>query len=146
MAEGFMWQAITENRVAERIACDSAGLIGYHAGSPPDQRAQKMMRSLGIDISGQRSRPLVDADLSVFDYLVAMDEGHHQALLDACSGASEDSAPRIVRMLDFVEGYGSEVPDPYYGEYDGFVEVAEMLQPAIRALLHSVLNPTQRST
>ncbi len=42
-------------------------------------------------------------------------------------------------MMDYSPGADhSEVPDPYYGEASGFVEVAEMLKPAIRGLIQTI--------
>ena len=37
-----------------RVKVDSAGTSGYHAGDPPDRRSVATMRTVDIDISGQR--------------------------------------------------------------------------------------------
>ena len=54
-------QGVFEARLAERglqsaFEVDSAGTGGYHAGEPPDRRAQAAARRRGYDISGQRAR------------------------------------------------------------------------------------------
>ena len=38
-------------------------------------------------------------------------------------------------MLDWAEGWGDEVPDPYYGGDEGFVRVFDMLTESSQGLL-----------
>jgi protein-tyrosine phosphatase len=41
-------------------------------------------------------------------------------------------------MLDWAEGWGEEVPDPYYGGDEGFEQVFDMLTDACQALLRHI--------
>ena len=41
-------------------------------------------------------------------------------------------------MLDWAEGLGDEVPDPYYGGDEGFIRVFDMLTEASQGLLANI--------
>ena len=45
------------------LIVDSAGTGNWHAGEPPDPRAQATARRYGVDISGLRARQVTPADL-----------------------------------------------------------------------------------
>ncbi|MCK9544028.1 MAG: low molecular weight phosphotyrosine protein phosphatase, partial [Novosphingobium sp.] len=51
---------------AMEIAIDSAGTGGWHAGAPPDRRAQAEALRRGIDISGYRARQVTAQDFARF--------------------------------------------------------------------------------
>ncbi|MEM7206841.1 MAG: low molecular weight protein-tyrosine-phosphatase [Pseudomonadota bacterium] len=138
MAHGFFQNLIEQENLQQRITCDSAGLIDFHKGNPPDSRARKKMRERGIDIGSQRSRPINVGDLNDFDHLIAMDRGHFDAV-EQMLRRENSSTAKLSMMMDFTDNPPTvEVPDPYYGDYSGFEEVARLLEPAIRGLLHSL--------
>ena len=136
MAEGLFRHEIMQGGLDGLVDCDSAGLIDFHEGNRPDYRACAYMAKLGIDITTQRSAPISRKNLTTFDYIIAMDSGHYEALLTMCDRAQSE---RVHMMLDFSgEPLSQSVPDPYYSDDSAFAEVAELLQPAIRGLLQSV--------
>src|ERR1700689_5221538 len=55
------------------VESDSAGTHGYHVGRPPDERAQRVARAHGIDMSGQRARAVRAADFVRFARILVMD-------------------------------------------------------------------------
>ena len=112
-----------------RVKVDSAGTSGYHAGDPPDRRSVATMRSVYIDISGQRSRKFVRADFQKFDRILVMDRAN---LADVLALARTDEERDKVALFD---PSGAEVPDPYYGGEDGFALVREQVREAAEAQL-----------
>ncbi|MEK9585964.1 MAG: low molecular weight phosphotyrosine protein phosphatase, partial [Halieaceae bacterium] len=52
-----------------------------------------------------------------------------------CPPAAQD---RLSLMLDWAEGLGDEVPDPYYGGDEGFIRVFDMLTEASQGLLANI--------
>ena len=44
LAHGVVRQRLRDEGIAARVELDSAGTHGYHAGSPPDERAQARPR------------------------------------------------------------------------------------------------------
>ena len=78
------------------------------------------MKQHGHNIDSQRSRPLIDQDLQTFDCILVMDA---QNLADTQSLPVGQAEIQL-----FVPK--TDVPDPYYGEGDGFMHVYEMLDKA----------------
>ena len=124
MAEGVLRHHIQS--MGFRIKVDSAGTSGHHQNEPPDLRAQQEMRRRGMDISSQRSRPLVRKDFDRFDVILVMD---HSNLEDALALAGPRTEWRN-KVGIFLED--SEVPDPYYGGASGFAQVHDLVDSAAR--------------
>jgi protein-tyrosine phosphatase len=118
MAEGAFRRAVEEAELAHAFTIDSAGTIGYHAGSAPDDRAIATAKKRGVDITGQRSRKVTDEDFSAFDYILAMDRDNFTDLMDRCPDTFKD---RISLFLSHAPDIPlDEMPDPYYGHRDQF--------------------------
>lgn len=113
MAEGAFRALIEGKGEISAFTIDSAGTIGYHAGSSPDERAQATAKKMGIDISGQRSRKVTDSDFVQFDHILVMDRENESDLLARCPA---EHAHKINLFLSFAADVPlDEMPDPYYG-------------------------------
>ena len=135
MAEGILRHMITEQGLDWRT--DSAGTGDYHVGEQPDRRAMKTMRERGIDISDLRARHLRSSDFEEFDLLVAMDANNLHNMRQVAP--SHELAKKARLMMDYAPAHAlREVPDPYFGGDEGFVEVYEMLTEACRNLIEDV--------
>ncbi|MEE4304635.1 MAG: low molecular weight protein-tyrosine-phosphatase [Wenzhouxiangella sp.] len=121
------------SRAGLAVETDSAGTTGYHAGSPPDPRAQRIARQWGLDISGERARVVVPEDFERFDAVFVMDRSN---LRDLEAMRPAESACRLELVMSLAPDYGvDEVPDPYYGGIDGFQRVIDMLEAAADQLV-----------
>jgi len=110
---------------------DSAGTSAFHAGEQPDERSIEVAEKNNINISNQRSRQFVSADLQQFDLIIAMDNSNFK---DIKSLASTNEESKIKMLLNY--SYPNEnraVPDPYY--HGGFESVFEMISMAIDQLV-----------
>jgi len=115
---------------------DSAGMIDYHVGNPPDPRSIEHARSWGIDISDQRARQVVVADFRRFDRIFAMDRSNLSALQ---AMAPADASARVELVMTLAPDYGiDEVVDPYYGSGRGFRQVIDMLEAAADRLVEEL--------
>lgn len=135
-AEGVMQRFAEELRA--NVSIDSAGTHGYHVGEPPDQRMVQAARTRGYELNS-RARHVSKADLEpgVFDLVIAMDSENHSNLLAMASGNTDH-----IRMFsDYLDGqdYPADVPDPYYGEADGFDFVLDMLEEGCPIILQSLV-------
>ena len=118
------------------LIVDSAGTHDYHVGETPDRRSVLAAARRGYDLSGLRARQIVASDFVQFDYLLAMDRGHH-ALLEA--SAAPEHAHKVSLFLDFSRKYrGEEVPDPYFGAGSGFEHVLDLVEDGAAGLLAEV--------
>ncbi|HTC50709.1 MAG TPA: low molecular weight protein-tyrosine-phosphatase [Steroidobacteraceae bacterium] len=119
------------------LSVDSAGTANYHAGSPPDRRAQAAAHRRAFDLSALRARQVCEQDFATFDLILAMDRSNLQELLQRAPAAA---CAKIKLFLDYApEQALREVPDPYYGGARGFEEVLDLIEAAARGLLRRLV-------
>ncbi|WP_325893305.1 low molecular weight protein-tyrosine-phosphatase [Grimontia sp. NTOU-MAR1] len=117
------------------VEIDSAGTIGYHAGSKPDERARKAGEARGYDFSGIYSRQVEDEDFEKFDMILASDKANLADLLDRCP---EHLRARVSLFLSHGHSSLAEIPDPYYGGSRGFELVLDLIEEASDSVLDKV--------
>ena len=135
-AEGVLRHLAEARGVADRIEAASAGIEGWHAGAPPDDRSQAHALQRGYDLSAQRARRVTRGDFDRYDLVVAMDDGHHDALHRLCPPALLHKLRRAADFSALVPPGG--VPDPYYGGAQGFEQVLDMLEAVCAGVLAEV--------
>ena len=102
-------------------------------GQAPDHRAQQAAGQRGIDISGQSARQVSGNDFARFDLLLAMDGTNYDELAQIAPKAERH---KIRRFLDFAPHAGTkDVPDPFFGEAEGFDRALDLIEEAARGLL-----------
>ncbi len=136
-AQALFQEAVTAAGLDDEITTDSAGTHAYHIGNPPDARAIITALDRGVDMTDLRARQVCEADFEQFNYVVAMDRDNLSLLEASCSPPEQH---RLSLMLDWAEGWGDEVPDPYYGGDEGFVRVFDMLTEASQGLLEHIVS------
>jgi protein-tyrosine phosphatase len=131
LAEGIMKHKIAELELDWEV--DSAGTGGWHAGDLPDSRSIQVAKKHGVDLTYQRARKLRSIDYEAFDKIYVMDSMNYQ---DVKRLANEDEYDKIELIMNEVEPHKNiNVPDPYYGEGDGFEHVFQMLDRACDAII-----------
>lgn len=131
LAEGIMKHKIVELGLDWEV--DSAGTGGWHAGDLPDSRSIQVAKKHGIDLTYQRARKLRSIDYEAFDRIYVMDSMNYQ---DVKRLANEEEYDKIELIMNEVEPHRNiNVPDPYYGEGDGFENVFQMLDSACDAII-----------
>ena len=120
-------------RLGLTVEVDSAGTGGWHAGEPPDRRAQAVARRNGVDIGGYRARQVTPADFRRFTHIVAMDPDN---LADLERMRPAGSTAELSLMLDHAGRAGDAVEDPYFGGDDGFDVTLADVSAAARGLGH----------
>jgi protein-tyrosine phosphatase len=125
LAEAIFNNKIKKQGLDMAFEADSCGTGNYHIGSQPDPRTVQnaLKNRLPID---HCARQLSTKDLEEFDYVLAMDSSNLRNIL-ALQGAKQ-FAHKISLLRDFDDdSRGAEIPDPYFGNEDGFQEVYELL-------------------
>jgi protein-tyrosine phosphatase len=87
MAEGIFKKLVDENKLNNKITCDSAGTSDYHIGELPDYRMQQTAQKHGIELT-HKARQLSKKDFSTFDYIIAMDESNFTHIKNTWVGAN----------------------------------------------------------
>jgi low molecular weight protein-tyrosine phosphatase len=136
-AEATMRRLIESEQLTTQIEIDSAGTGDWHVGEPPDRRAKAAGKRRGIEITG-RARRVVATDFEYFDYVIAMDRLNQSDLVRLAPSASGEAKVALFRSFDPDSPHEAEVPDPYYGEGDGFTTVLDICEAACRGLLRHI--------
>ena len=105
----------------------SAGLKDKHAGDTADPRTIEACAKRGYDLGEFRCREITERDFLESDLILAMDQ-ENLAQLRARRPAGTQA--RIELFLG-----DAEVPDPYYGEADGFGSMMDQIEAGARRLL-----------
>ncbi len=136
-AEGVFRHLVINEAPDLEIEIDSAGTHAYHAGSPPDKRAQQAARQRGISLSSIRARVVEPDDFYRFDYVLAMDESNFDDLALLCPPDKKDCLRLFLEFSSSPEI--RNVPDPYYGGDAGFEKVLDLVEDAARGLLETLV-------
>ncbi len=135
-AEAIMKHFVREAGLEDNIYCDSAGIIGYHAGEPADARMIKHARKRNYDLTSI-SRPVVKRDFSDFDYFIGMDNSNMYSL--QLKAPDHTTRNKVKLMTDYCATTNYDhVPDPYYGGDAGFELVLDILEDACSILLREL--------
>lgn len=125
LAEGILKSKLP----TDTFEVDSAGTGGWHAGEHPDKRSILTAKNHRIDISNQRARQFKLADFQNFDYIFAMDNSNYKDIIRLAPDEASKSKVRLI-LNELYPGENIPVPDPYYGEQNGFEQVYNLLDEA----------------
>jgi protein-tyrosine phosphatase len=138
-AEGTMRTLVREAGLEDRIELDSAGTGGWHIGSAPDERATTAAAGRGVVLEGAARRVRLE-DFDDFDLILAMDLANLSDLRALAPDSEGRAKVRLLREFDPASDGADDldVPDPYYGDGDGFERVLDLVQAACAGLLVQV--------
>ncbi|NHM01148.1 low molecular weight protein-tyrosine-phosphatase [Flavobacterium difficile] len=128
LAEGILKAKLPNNYIV-----DSAGTANYHVGSAPDKRSIAVAKKFGVDISQQKCRQITTSDFETFDYIYVMDTSNYKNVM--AIAPNEEAKQKVKVILNELHpNKNLEVPDPYYGEMDGFEHVYKLLDEVCEAI------------
>lgn len=113
--------------LGNQMTFGSAGLKDKHAGDTADPRTITACEARGYDLGAFRCREIGAEDFATTDLILAMDRDN---LLQLEQRRPPSSAVRIELFLG-----DREVPDPYFGETDGFAVMMDQVEAGARRLL-----------
>lgn len=119
--------------LSHQLKFDSAGTRAHQVAARPDPRAEAALRRRGYELARIRSRRVVLPDFQKFDFILAMDSDNLQELQRLCPSELQY---KLRLLLDFADGLtGKEVPDPYYGNEQGFERVLDLCEAGCKGWL-----------
>lgn len=116
-----------------KVHADSAAVTEEEIGNPPDRRALQELRRRGVPMPAHRARLVQPGDFRRFDLVLGMTASHAralQAMAPADGGATIDLLMRYAEEASCLD-----VPDPWYGGAQDFIEAFDMIQTGIDGLL-----------
>jgi len=140
MAESVFRARVEEAGLAELVEVSSAGTEDWHSGRPADKRTAAVLRAAGY-AHAHTARQFRPDWFTRMDLVIALDEGHLREL--RAMAPSEEAAARVRLLRSYAPGADGadcdlNVPDPYYGEAEGFDECLELVEEAMPGLLEEV--------
>lgn len=146
MAESVFRSLIADAGLADLVEVDSAGTGGWHEGDGADPRTVAVLEAAGYE-QAHRARQFRTSWFAGLDLVIALDAGHLRDLR-ALAPTPEDAAKvRLLRSYDPAATTSQgDVPDPYYGPFDGFEECLELVEAAGPGLLDAVREAVKEHT
>ena len=144
MAEVVLRDRITQAGLNELVVVDSAGTGDWHINHPADERAQETLIRHGYEeemARAHRARQITYTWMSDVDLLLTMDMRNYTNVSDLVRQSGHTPELTMLRSFDpdlshlEVPHPDLEVPDPYYGDGDGFVAVLQMIERATDGLI-----------
>ena len=140
LAEGILQHQATAAGLD--IQVESVGTAGYHVGEPPHPLSRKVAMMNGIDISAHKGRQFNKEDMDRYDRIYVMDSENYNDVRRA-SGNRWDPSKVELLLNELYPGQNRSVPDPWYGEENGYHTVYEMLDQASRKVIEKYANYAQ---
>jgi protein-tyrosine phosphatase len=122
LAEGVLASKLPKNN----FIVDSAGTGSWHIGHAPDKRSIAVASKNGVDLTNQKGRQFQIADFETFDYIYVMDKSNYNDVIALAKTQAHKNKVQLI-LNELLPDQNSEVPDPYFGEVDGFDQVYQML-------------------
>jgi protein-tyrosine phosphatase len=135
LAHGIMESKLPE----DHFYVDSAGTAAYHIGNIPDRRSIAVAKKYGLDISTQSARQFTVADFDAFDYIYAMDSSNYNNIISLAR--NNNDIKKVQLFLDANPSVQNKnMPDPYYGEQDGFEYVYKLVNETCEIIAKALNN------
>ena len=134
-AEAVARHQAKEKNLEDNFIFDSAGIEAFHVGESPDQRSLMVGMQHGVSFADISSRKIRKNDFADFDLILAMDRSHFSRLL---AESPQEYRGKVKLFLEFCavkNSWNDEVIDPYYGNNQGFEEVFNVINLAVKNLL-----------
>ncbi len=153
MAHAILEQAAA--RAGVDVVVDSAGVSDEEQGNPIDRRAARVLRDAGYAVPDHRARQIRAGELGEWDLILAMTSRHLSVLerladragveyegapgpgglrSDRTAGAlsaggpAGGEKPRICLYRDLDPEGSGDVPDPWYGGHQDFLDTLEVVE------------------
>ena len=136
LAEGILQQKAHAAGLNWKI--ESAGTNGYHVGEAPHHLSQKVARKNGVDISSQLARKFNADDFAAYDKIYVMAADVLQDVKQI-SGSAYQPEKTSFFLEALYPGENKDVPDPWYGDEDGYDEVYELIDTTCSKMIEQFL-------
>lgn len=133
-AEGIFKKLVTDAGIAHAFHVESFGIGSWHVGERPDPRTLRAAEARGYRLES-RAQHWKPHHFDRFDYVVAMDRTHVDSLVRIATTDAMKKKVSLARDHVSAGPRDLDVPDPYYGEREGFDEVVDICLEACTALL-----------
>ena len=138
-AHAVFQSMVDEEGLSDKVYVDSSGTGDWHIGRAPDPRSQHYALDRGFDMGDLRARLVTEDDFNQFDYIFAMDKQNLADLKAMCPRGYSGELGLFLSLCQNPDYSNySEVPDPYYGDGEGFTLVLDLIEDASVELIRLI--------
>ena len=137
IAEAVLRAEFTRAGLGDRVDVDSAGTGGWHVGEDADPRALAVLRRRGYTLR-HAARQFDPAWFASRDLILALDESNLRTLQRLAPDRDAVERLHLLRSYDPKADGDLDVPDPYYGDGDGFEHVLTLIEDAAAGVVAHV--------
>jgi protein-tyrosine phosphatase len=131
IAEGVLRHKIKQHGLNWTVA--SAGTESYHVGDAPHRSSQKVCLAKGLDISDLKAKRFSPADFAAYDKIYAFAQDVYKEIWHIGGKAADMS--KVDFFLNELYKGDDSVPDPYYGDDDGYEVVYDLIERTCEAII-----------
>lgn len=124
IAEGLLREKAAQRGLEWKVA--SAGTERFHVGQGAHKQSVKVCQENGLDISNHIARRLTPKDFETYDILYALATDVYQEMKYIAPSAEAMKKVKLI-MDEAYPGQKRSVKDPYYGGYEDYVDVYNLL-------------------
>jgi protein-tyrosine phosphatase len=142
MAEAMLRHKLALRGMSRLLEVDSAGTRVSMKGQRPDGRVHQVLQEAEIPLRRMGARPVRQQDFEQQAFLLAMDAKVLAQLHEACP---EEFHHKLKLVTDYATTAPPEgIPDPYFGNLEGFRLVMELLDGALEGFLDRLMEEPTR--
>jgi len=132
LAEGILQHKV--NAAGLNWTIESAGTNGIHVGEAPHHLSQKVAKQNGINICNQIARKFEAQDFEKYDKIYVMAADVMQDI-KRIAGKYFDANKADYFLNKLHVGKNEDVPDPWYGDEDGYTKVYDLINKTCDAII-----------
>lgn len=136
-AHGIFEKMVADAGLQQHITVDSCGTGDWHIGHAPDKRSAAKAKDFGYPLDHLRARQIHANDFGLYDYILVMDKQNLKNVRAMCPSNYAGVLDLFLLFSD-QKALITEVPDPYYGDVDGFEQVINLVEKASQQLLQQL--------
>lgn len=133
MAQAVILKFSEDAGLKRKLRVDSAGTHAGRISERIDARAKNALSARGYAASKDRSRKVTESDFDNYELVLAMDASNLADLRQMCPG---HLGHKLHSFMDYAENADAhEVPDPYFGNAQGFERVLDLCEAGARGVV-----------
>lgn len=150
LAEAMLRHRLIKMGLGSRVQVRSAGTYVGQRGRRPDPRIKKLAEEAGISLGRIRATVLTTAMIKRSDYVLVMEQRHLDDMarlygeLKFTGNPKEKITPKNILLigsfLDYQGDFSREIPDPYFGNWQAFVDVYALMDKALAGVAARIAN------
>lgn len=134
MAEGML-KAMLKEEGLEGINVSSAGLAAI-SGEPASPPAVRVLREIGIDLTGHKAAALNAEMLRNADLILTMTKGHKLAVQSADPSVWQ----KIFTLKEYAQTGNTDITDPYGQSDERYRQSRDEIKAALRKIVEKLNN------